>query len=281
MENKDTTKHKELLEQSEPEVSGQADVVEQTGISEQVDTVQQMFHTISWWEFLLVALSLIAIYFVLFEIQQLTKHSSFSGRYQNLFREIFRKIFVVFEGFAIVILAGVFIWINPLLHGLILGFITLGSWSYLRSYINGRWVHFDNALKEGIELRTAGLQGVVSKMGRVRLHLQTSDGVHHLSYNSLLEDGYTLVSGEEIGGFYHLELTPKEGLQNVSSHRIHLLDLFATAPYVDWHHKPEIFKDNNQENQLEARVMIKEESHLHELMALIKEWGYNCKLGAI
>lgn len=243
--------------------------------------MNQFINHFSWWEFLLVAVSLAVIYFILFEIQQLTKHSSFSGRYQNQFREIFRQIFVVFELVAIVTLAGVFIWINPFLHGLIIGFIVIGSWAYLRSYISGRWIHFDKAVTEGIELRTAGLQGVVSKMDRVKLHLQTSEGLHHLSYNRLLENGYTLVSGEEIGGFYHLELTPKESLNKVSSHRIHLLDLFATAPYVDWHHKPEIFQDDTQENQLAARVLIKEESHLHELIALIKEWGYNCKLGTI
>ncbi len=266
MENKDTTESLVVLEQT--------DRVEQTGMMDQLINI-------SWGEFLLVALGLAVLYFILFEIQQLTKHSSFSGRYQNRFKELFRQIFVVFELVAMVTLAGVFIWINPLLHGLIIGFIVIGSWTYLRSYINGRWVLFDNAVTEGMELRTADLQGVVSKMDRVKLHLQTSEGLHHLSYNQLLQNGYTLVSGEEIGGFYHLELTPKESLNNVSSHRRHLLDLFATAPYVDWHHKPEIFQDDVQENQIEAKVLIKEESHLHELIALIKEWGYNCKLGAL
>jgi len=273
MENKDTSVIKELVEQPA--------IAEQTGTSEPTETAYQFFNTISWWEFLLVALALVVIYFILFEIQQLTKHSSFSGRYQNQFREIFRKIFVVFELVAIVTLAGVFIWIKPMLHGLIIGFLVIGSWSYLRSYMSGRWVHFDNTLTEGIELRAAELQGVVSKMGRVKLHLQTNDGLHHLSYNQLLEKGYTLVSGEEIGGFYHLALTPKESLQDVASHRTHLLDLFATAPYVDWHHKPEIFRDDTDENRLEAKILIKEESHLHELIALIKEWGYNCKLGTV
>lgn len=239
---------------------------------------EQFLNNFSWWEFFLVAGFLAGIYFVLFEIQQLTKHSSFSGRYQNRFRELFRQIFVVFELLAIVTLVGVFVWINPWLHGLMIGFLVIGSWSYLRSYISGRWIHFENAIVEGIELRTAEKQGIVSKMGRVEMHLQTSEGLHHLSYNRLLEDGYTLVSGEKIGGFYHLELSPKETNTNIYNHRLHLLDLFATAPYVDWHHKPELFQDESVENQLDAKVLIKEESHLHELIALIREWGYNCKL---
>ena len=161
---------------------------------------------------------------------------------------------------------------------MILGFLVLGSWSYLRSYLSGRWVHFANNIKEGAELSTQNLQGVVSKLGSVNLQLQTSEGIHHLNYDTLLKDGYTLVSGAEIGGFYHLELSPKEGNTQFPNHRLHLLDLFATAPYIDWHHKPEIFQNEEKENQVEARILIKEESHLHELMALIREWGYNCRL---
>ena len=43
-------------------------------------------------------------------------------------------------------------------------------------------------------------------------------------------------------------------------------------------HKPELFQDEAVANQIDAKVLIKEESHLHELIALIKEWGYHCKL---
>ena len=275
MELKDTiTPEVEVVKQ--PEVAMQPEI-ESPSIVEQSDAVEQLFHQVSWWEFLLVALALAGIYFVLFEIQQLTKHSSFSGRYQNQFRELFRRIFVVFELLAIVTLAGVFVWINPWLHGSIILFLIMGSWSYLKSYISGRWIHFDNDIVEGIEIQTHHLQGIVAKMGRIKMHLQTSDGLHHLSYNQLLEKGYTLVAGDKIGGFYHLELTPKD-TTSFSNHRLHLLDLFATAPYVDWHHKPELFEDEAVENQIDAKILIKEESHLHELIALIKEWGYHCKL---
>jgi len=270
MELKDTTDPTGVVEQPEG-------LTEQPIVLEP-EVAEQFFTNISWWEFILVALALAVIYFVLFEIQQLTKHSSFSGRYQNQFRELFRKTFVVFELLAIVTLAGVFVWINPWLHGSIMLFLIIGSWDYLRSYISGRWIHFDNHIMEGIEIQTANLQGIIANMGRVKMHLQTGEGLHHLSYNRLLENGYTLVSGEKIGCFYHLELTPKEDTINFNNHRLHLLDLFATAPFVDWHHKPELFRDEAIENQIDAKVLIKEENHLHELIALIREWGYDCKL---
>ena len=234
--------------------------------------------TVNWGGFLLTAFILAFIYLVLFVTQELTKHSSFSGRFKNRFKNLFRQIFVVFELLVAVILAGVFILINPILHGIIVLFLLLGSIPYIKSYISGRWIHFDRSITEGVELKIGKLQGVVTGMKRTKMYLQTSEGLQHLSYSRLLADGYTLLSGEEIGGFYHLELSPGETAKGIKNHRLHLLDLFATAPYVDWHHKPDLFQDDDDPNTVDARVLIKEESHLHELIALIKEWGYQGKM---
>lgn len=230
----------------------------------------------SWGKFLLIALVLIAIYTGLFVIQQFTKHSSFSGRFQKEFKNLFRQIYIVYELVAILILASVFVLINPFLNGMILLFLVLGSLPYIRSYISGRWVHFDQTITEGVEIKTGGLQGVILKMGRVKMRMQTKEGLHHLSYNKLLTNGYTLISGNEIGGFYHLELLPKDSVNDIKNHHLHLMDLFATAPYIDWHHKPEIFQNDSGVDTVDAKVLIKEESHLQELIGLIKEWGYNC-----
>ncbi len=63
-----------------------------------------------------------------------------------------------------------------------------------------------------------------------------------------------------------------------TNYRIQLMDLLATAPYLDRNYKPEILKSNEVPNQLNAKIMVKEESHLYELISLINEWGFACKL---
>jgi hypothetical protein len=232
----------------------------------------------TWYEFFLTALLLGVIYVVLFLLSELNKRNIISEHFPKKFKNGFRQLFIVYELLAMIILVAVFICIKPPLHGLIFLFFALGSISYLRSYINGRWIHFDNAISQGVEIRTPKLQGVVSEMGRFKMHIQTKKGLHHISYSRLLSEGYALVSGEEIGSFHHFQLAPNEKLKNIKNHRLHLLDLFSSAPYVDWHHKPELVYNENESNRVDARVLIKEDSHLHELVALIREWGYHCKL---
>ncbi|MEM6316228.1 MAG: hypothetical protein AAF960_01080 [Bacteroidota bacterium] len=236
------------------------------------------FYSFSWGQFFLLALILVVLYFLLFGFVQLVRHTSYFSSLKKNLHVWSERFFVLYELFALLLLAGVFTLINPYLHGLILLVLVIGSWTQLRSYISGRWILFDRAIMEGVELKMGDLQGVIAKMGRIKMHLQTNEGIHHLSYNDLANQGYTLVSGEEIGGYYHLELSPSDALKAIKNHRLHLLDLFVMAPFVDWHHRPELFQDDDMPNTVDARVSIREESHLHELIALIKEWGYQCKV---
>jgi len=231
-----------------------------------------------WDDFFLAAFWLLLLYFALYILEEVTQRRAASGRFQIQLKQWSHRVFIVYELLAIVILAGIFMLINPYLHGIILLILAIGSFTYLRSYISGRWIQYDNSITEGVEMKTADLQGVVLGMDRTKMRLQTSEGLHYLNYHQLLNDGYTLVSGDEIGGYYHLELSPQATLEGIKNHRLHLLDLFVMAPYVDWHHKPELFEDDDVPNTVDARILLREESHLHELIALIREWGYQCKI---
>lgn len=232
----------------------------------------------SWREFALTILLLAFIYLVLYVLKSLSRRPSFSGYFQAKVKEFLRELFIIYEIVALIILTGVFILINPIFHGLLALLLVWASFSYLKSYVGGRWIQMDNVITEGTELKTSDKHGMVSNMGRVRIDLQTNEGLCHINYDRLITDGYTLVSGEEIGGFYYLEFSPKESLTKIKNHRQHLMDLLATAPYIDLNHKPELFRDDEKPNTVDGRILIKEETHLHELVALVKEWGYNCKL---
>jgi len=192
-------------------------------------------------------------------------------------KQLFRRILIIYELMAIIILIAVFICIDPILHGMIFLFILLGSAPYLRSYISGRWIQFDHVIKEGVKIKTGDIQGIVENMGRIKMSVQSNDGLHDLSYNSLLSDGYTLVSGEKIGGFYHLELSLVEN-KEIRNHHIRLFDLMVGVPFIDKYFKPEFVANRDSPEKVEVRVLVKEERHLRELIALTREWGYSCML---
>ena len=232
----------------------------------------------SWSEFFLLALALLVLSAVLYILGEFIRRSHSTGYVQTQLRKWSTPFFVLYELGVLTILATAFVLINPYVHGLVLLVLILGSWRYLRSYISGRWVLFDRDIRDGFEIKVGDLQGVVLHTKRLKMELQTQTGLHHISYTDLLDKGYTLVSGDRIGGYYHLSLSPSEAVENVSNHRSHLLDLFVMTPYVDWHHKIELFQDDDNVDTVETRVLIREESHLHELVALIKEWGYHCRM---
>ena len=49
----------------------------------------------------------------------------------------------------------------------------------------------------------------------------------------------------------------------------------ASAPYLDIHYEPEFVP---KESSILARVLLKEERHLSDLLLLMEEWGYQGKV---
>jgi len=89
-----------------------------------------------------------------------------------------------------------------------------------------------------------------------------------------MTDGYMLLSGEEVGGFYQLNIQPNEPDEKID-YSTQLLDLLTTTPYLDWNHRPQLLPSKDTSKTIKARVVVKEESHLHDLITLIQEWGYS------
>ena len=120
------------------------------------------------------------------------------------------------------------------------------------------------------------MQGVISKINLLGLYFKTNKGLHLISYYQLYTEGYTIISGQEIGGFYQLKIVPSEP-GNKTNIQV-LMDLFATAPYIDHNHTTEILSSTETEGQFNAKVLVREEHHLSELISLIQEWGFLCKI---
>jgi hypothetical protein len=142
--------------------------------------------------------------------------------------------------------------------------------------MSGRILLLNQHISEGTILKIKTGEGIVTNMGRMGLDLQTNEGLHRVNYASILEDGYTLVASDEIGGFYQLRVSCDT--DSKINHATRLADLLATTPYIDWGHKPDVLSLDDAHKQIEIRVLIKEENHLHDLISLIKEWGYNCEI---
>ena len=231
----------------------------------------------TWTGLLTIALELLALYFGLQFALRILANTSFLGNFQPLVRYALHHLLLIYEPLVILLLTSVFILINPVAHGLLFGLLLLTSFTQARDYLTGRLLQLNRNLSAGRTLKVRQKQGVIHQLGRLGVYLQTNEGIHFINYARLLSEGYTLTAGEEIGGFYYLritgvEMTGKAGLDD------QLTDLLATAPYIDWNHKPQFTFLDKDAGEVEARILVKEETHLHELMALIREKGYACRI---
>jgi hypothetical protein len=229
----------------------------------------------SWTNFFTSALFLLVLFFALQFIDRLLKRTSFLSIWHSPVKKAVRYLLLLFEPIALSFLGGIFVLINPIFHGLLLVFLFLTAFTHLRNYIAGRVIQLDHQIDRGSQIRSGDIEGVVLEMGRLGVQIQTKEGLYRLTYVNLLRQGYTLISGEEIGGFYQLRIHPKDETSKIR-HLQFLQNNFVTVPYLDRNHKPELIALDEQANKLEARVLVREENHLYDLIALIKEWGYHC-----
>lgn len=231
----------------------------------------------SWTYLLTNILVLLALFFALQFIDRLLQRAAFLGSWQQPVHRVVRFLILIFEPLAVIWVGGIFVLINPVFHGLLLALLFLSAFIHLRNYVAGRVIQLDPHLERGSRLRAGAVEGVVLELNRLGIQLQTKEGLYQLTYGKLMDIGYTLLAGDEIGGFYQLRIVPKE--QDVKiRHLAHLQQLFVTTPYLDWSHRPELTALDENGQVLQARVLVREENHLRDLIALIREWGYECKL---
>lgn len=232
---------------------------------------------ITWINWITVAALLGALFLLLRFLDRRLSRVNFLGKSQEPIQQIIHSLLLIYEPLALIVLGVGFVFINPLFHGLALGLLLLASFSQVRNYFNGRIVLFDKNLKPGIKLSSEKLNGVVSEMGRLGLRLKNSKGLHFINYSNLLDKGYLLHSGEEVGGYYELKMSPINPDKNLLPNET-VMDLFAAAPYLDWGVKPKITFSKKNQGHLKARISLKEENHLQDLLLLIEEWGYEIEL---
>lgn len=245
--------------------------------AEQMSFIERLYDkaTFSWSEFFAVGAILLVAYFILQLLQRLLSVIKPFGRFQGSIRRTVTYFLLVFEPLVILLLSSAFLLINPIYHGLLMGMVMMFAYAHMKNYVNGRVIQFNNSLQVGREIKTNDLEGIIANKERLGLQIKTGSGVHFISYSHIIRNSYMLLSGDDISGFFELLITPNEPNHKIN-YEMKLMDYLSTAPYLDWNHKPEISMGDNYE--IKARIIVKDESHLDDLVTLIKSWNYSCKI---
>jgi len=223
---------------------------------------------------LVVILVLWGAYWLLTMIQKRMRSGVLFGKYQHRIAGYLRTFLLLYEPFTILLITIVFVFISPMMHGIILLLLTLAGFNRIRDYLSGRIILATTLVGEGKRLKSPQATGVISRIGRIGLYLQTGDSLSFVNYSNLITQGYSLGTGQKVGGYYQLNIKVPEMAQPLKE----LARRFVSAPYLDRSFKPEINLDEKSKDVIRARIAVREEEHLRELLELMREWGFTATI---
>lgn len=225
------------------------------------------------WPFLaFIALVLWGFYALLVYLRNRLQRSSGRGGWRRSLLHIVAGFLLVYEPFTILTLAVIFLFVNPLPHAVLLLILFIAGFSRIKEYFSGRILLFSPLIRAGKRMTAGKHTGVISRIGRLGLYLQTGEGLHFVNYSNLLSNGYSIVKSKEVGGFYSLNITTPD--REEQAHPIRYLEnKFISTPFLNRAFKPEL-SPGKQENRVKARISVREEKHLRQLLKLLDEWGY-------
>jgi hypothetical protein len=212
-----------------------------------------------WTSLLLLCLILFVAFIILDYIHWILSHVNLSlsasrKKWYDWFVDAIHDFMMWYEPIVVLIICVGFVLINPIMHGLIVLFIVIFFFSQIRDYISGRFIKVDNNFLEGISIKVGKSKGEITNLKRLGVYLRETDGIKFIPYHQMLNDGYTLISGDNSGSLLKLsisdannKLTKKE-LEKIK-------DLTILSPYLDKKTVPR-FLLNEDDGIIKVNLML-------------------------
>ena len=232
---------------------------------------------VSWTQFFITAFGLFILYFILLFAKQILTNTQYLGNIRLPLLSSIERILIFYEPIVILLLGSAFVLINPISHGMWVALLLIAGFSHVKNYISGRILQLDKGITIGNRIKVDSQKGIISAIDRLGIQLNTDKGTQYLNYSKLSDDGFMLLSGDEVGGNYNLKISPKEYNDRLN-YPIQLMDLFTTTPFLDWSHRPKIGEPSGEQHSMTVKVMIREDAHLPDLLRLIEERGFVCSI---
>lgn len=186
--------------------------------------------------------------------------------------QVLDNFLLIYEPLALLLLLAVLIAVKPAIVLPIVVILLIISHKHWRNYISRSVVLINNRVKPQVHIISGEIEGKVIGLRRLGVEIQTQKGIHHISYQSLLDHGYTISEGERISRLYVMDMTvPENAKSNPSTF---LIDKLTNTPYIDWKTPPQIEVHGVDNNKISLKVVLRDRSHLDEVLSLLREWSY-------
>lgn len=245
-----------------------------------MDYLWQVHYDYSWSGLFGIAMRLALVYLLLLLGKRLLARQSVLRPWQEYLNRFLRYAMVFFEPIALLLLISYFILIQPFYHGLIFAVAILAGLQHLRNYWCGRILLFDPNLRIGTRLRHQQQGGLITYIGRLGMRLQTNKGLHYLNYGDLLQDGYTMLTGEESGSFFRLKIRVNPEAEQAPNFQ-NLEEILQVIPYLNWQHQPQVQANRSEAEEWVVSLALHEEQHLNDLIERLAEQDFLARITKI
>jgi hypothetical protein len=233
--------------------------------------MKQFMSTVEWSLFLQTVWWLFLLYLV---VRNLPMVFRVLGGSESDNRKLLRasgSIRIAFELIAIVLLIELFLRIDLVTHGLILGVFAVVAWTPARNYLSGSYIRLSTDLRVGQKIAYIGEEAIIQHIGPFNITLQMAEGTRVVEYHNLRSNGLTLISGTQRGNYLELTLSRETEKEENS---LSLSELMLNCPYLDWAHHPEIAPNESFDSAVNIKVFLIDDKYTQGFIALVREWGF-------
>lgn len=239
--------------------------------------MEEILHNqVSWLTFLIISILLLIVLQVAnFAVRYLYNFMLF-GRIRIPVADLAKKGLVILEPVVFIFIIGLFISIHPLINGLGILLFCAVTFLQLRDYLSGRIILYTSTIMNDKKISTGKFIGSVVKIGKMGMHISTTEGVLYLNHYRIITEGFTLSAGEELGEYCQIAISQKSGESKTPDLIKKLNEIMVTLPFVNWKYKPKISASNEVPGEIEIKMLLHEKVASDEVFRFFVEAGYQC-----
>lgn len=216
-------------------------------------------------------------YLILKAIHRKINDLTFNRKIERIVFLTTQQILIIYEPLAVIILVSIWVLINPVWHGILMLFLVISAFPHIRNYVTGRLIRLSNELSIGKNVIVQKEQGTISQLTPLGVYIMMNNGLRYFNYNQLAKDGYTIVSGSDLGEYCTINITLQEE-KDLQQQQQWLIYMLMATPYIDSNYPPKILDASNISKHSSIKLLLHKGNYHNHITALINDWGYPCQL---
>jgi hypothetical protein len=161
-----------------------------------------------------------------------------------------------------------FIAVNPLVHGIIVGFLVLLFFPSIRQLVKGLFFLLESRAVRGKVVELQGKRGVIQHLGWTTMSINSDGKSHLVPYGKIHDEGISFSDSSSSSRLHTILCDPKSPDQKLSEIQEEIKRILFTFPFINYHVRPRIDQENER---IKLVFALSDDIYLPGLINMIRE----------